>query len=111
MSLCVALFLEIYEGRAVLEYGPLHCLFDLAVNFTTYSPQGGHLRGIGRAIYYPYRALVNTLDKYVLLYIKSSILYVKYVISNRIYIISTSTYHIQTFLKISLRVWAVVFER
>ena len=27
----------------------------------SYSPQGGHHRGIGKAIYLPYRALVNTL--------------------------------------------------
>ena len=28
---------------------------------TTYSPQGGHHKGIGRAIYYPSRAPINTL--------------------------------------------------
>ena len=26
----------------------------------TYSPQGGHHKGIGRAIYYPYSALFNS---------------------------------------------------
>ena len=47
-------FPEIYDSLSDGCFHPRICMGG-----TTYSPQGGHHRGIGRAIELPYRALFN----------------------------------------------------